>query len=110
MMTEDCTFFMAFGPTGSPDGTAANGPAEVQQAFQSTFENFPDATWASRGPDFVAQTADGMWRGASVWTFKGTRRSDGAVFDTNGVDIFTLRDGKIWIKDAFRKDVPPAMV
>ena len=108
MMADDCTFFMSLGPNGAPSGTAVTGKAEVQRVFETTFENFPDATWASRGPDFVAYMGGGVWRGVSEWTFRGTRRSDGSRFDTNGVDIFTLREGKILLKDAFRKDVPPA--
>jgi len=107
LMTDDCTFYMSLGPSGSPAGTSVRGKAEVQKAFETTFVNFPDATWASRGPDYVSQTADGVWRGVSMWTFRGTRLSDGASYDTNGVDVFEFRDGKIFIKDAYRKDVPP---
>ena len=38
---------------------------------------------------------------------KGTRKSDGAKFNTYGVDVFTMKNGKIYLKDAYRKDIPP---
>jgi len=38
----------------------------------------------------------------SEWTFTGTDK-DGTSVEVNGCDIFTFRDGKILIKDSFRK-------
>lgn len=109
MMTEDCVFSMSMGPTGVPSGTKVVGLAEVKAAFDTTFANFPDARWIPRDKDFVAPSDNGLYFGLSPWTFQGTRKSDGAKFDTNGVDVFTMKEGKIYLKDAYRKDIPPVL-
>ena len=41
-------------------------------------------------------------RGLSEWVFRGTR-TDGTRVEINGIDVFTFRDGKIAVKDSFRK-------
>ena len=65
------------------------------------FEAFPDAHWGN-ARHFVAGS-----RGVSEWTFTGTR-TDGARVEVMGCDLFTLRDGKIAVKNSFRKNRPPA--
>ena len=45
-------------------------------------------------------------RGVSEWKFTGTR-ADGTRVEANGCDLFTFRNGKIAVKDAYRKDRPP---
>jgi len=109
MMTEDCVFSTSMGLIGQPSGTQITGHSNVKAAFDTTFANFPDAQWIPRDKDFIASGDNGIWYGLSAWTFQGTRKSDGAIFDTNGVDVFTLKEGKIYLKDAFRKDVPPVI-
>jgi ketosteroid isomerase-like protein len=71
----------------------------VRQAFQSAWENFPDAQWRN-ARHFVAGD-----RGVSEWTFTGTA-ADGTRLEVDGVDLFTFREGKILVKNAFRKDRP----
>jgi ketosteroid isomerase-like protein len=100
MMTEDCEFRTAMGEHAH--GNSIRGKTAVREAFLTTFKNFPDARWVARGPDQVVGD-----RGFSEWTFIATRASDGARFDMDGVDLFVLRDGKIAVKDAYRKDRPP---
>jgi len=108
MMTPDAVFRQSAGPEGVFTGTEVIGHTNLKKAFETTFNSFPDAKWAQRGAGFVISSgAEGVWRGVSEWTFQGTRAVDGAKFDTNGVDIFTFKDGLIAIKDAYRKDVPP---
>jgi len=108
MMTEDAVFRTSGGPEGMHTGVEVVGKEALTTAFETTFATFPDARWVPRGASFaVMGEEDKVWRGASEWTFQGTRSSDGANFNTNGVDLFTFRDGLISIKDAFRKDVPP---
>jgi ketosteroid isomerase-like protein len=109
MMTEDCVFSTSMGLIGQPSGTQVVGLSNVKAAFDTTFANFPDARWIPRDKDFVATDDNNIWFGLSPWTFQGTRKSDGAKFDTNGVDVFTMKEGKIYLKDAFRKDVPPLL-
>lgn len=100
MMTEDCIFRMAMG--SDPNGTAVKGRKAVREAFLQTFEIFPDALWIPRAPDFVVGN-----RGVSEWTFQATRKADGVRLEMAGLDVFTFRDGKIAIKDAFRKERIP---
>lgn len=100
MMTEDCVFRTAMG--NEAHGSLISGKEAVKAAFVATFKNFPDARWVPRAKDEVVGN-----RGFSEWTFIATRASDGAKFHMDGVDLFILRDGKIAVKDAYRKDRPP---
>ena len=45
-------------------------------------------------------------RGVSEWTFTGTR-ADGSHVEVHGCDIFTFRDGRIALKNSYRKNRPP---
>ncbi len=60
---------------------------------------FPDAAWLD-GEHFVCGN-----RGVSECTFKGTK-ADGSRVEARMVDVFTFQDGKIAVKNAFRKDRP----
>jgi ketosteroid isomerase-like protein len=42
----------------------------------------------------------------SEWTFTGTR-ADGSRVEVNGCDVFTFREGKIAVKNSYRKNRPP---
>lgn len=97
-MTDDCVFETAAGP--DPWGTRYEGREAVRAAFAQVWAVFPDAQW-THGRHFVAGD-----RGVSEWTFTGTR-TDGTRIEANGVDVFTFRNGKIAVKNAFRKDRPP---
>jgi ketosteroid isomerase-like protein len=72
----------------------------VRAAYVAVFEQYPDAHWG-HARHFV--TAD---RGVSEWTFTGTRK-DGKRVEVTGCDVFTFRNGKIAIKNSFRKNRPP---
>jgi ketosteroid isomerase-like protein len=41
----------------------------------------------------------------SEWTFTGTR-ADGTRVEVHGCDLFTFRDGKIALKNSYRKNRP----
>ena len=45
-------------------------------------------------------------RAVSEWTFSGAG-ADGMRVEAQGADLFTLRDGKIIVKQALRKSRPP---
>jgi ketosteroid isomerase-like protein len=45
-------------------------------------------------------------RGVSEWTFTGTM-PDGQRVEVTGCDLFTFRDGRIAIKNSFRKNRAP---
>jgi steroid delta-isomerase-like uncharacterized protein len=96
-MTDDCVFETANGAEAF--GTRHVGREAVRGAFEAAWKNFPDAQWRN-GRHFVAGD-----RGVSEWLFTGTA-ADGSRIEANGVDVFTFRDGKIAVKNVFRKDRP----
>ncbi|HWI83660.1 nuclear transport factor 2 family protein [Ramlibacter sp.] len=97
-MTHDCVFEASAGPQAC--GTRSVGAVAVRAAFQEVWQTFPDAQW-SRARHFICGD-----RGVSEWTFTGTR-SDGGRVEVNGCDLFTFRDGKIAVKNSYRKNRPP---
>ena len=96
-MTDDCVFQTAAGPDAC--GTRHVGTEAVRAAFESAWLNFPDAKWIN-DRHFVQQDL-----GISEWTFAGTA-ADGSWVEADGVDIFTFKDGKIQMKNVFRKNRP----
>ena len=96
-MTDDCVFQTAAGPDAC--GTRHVGTEAVRAAFESAWLNFPDAKWIN-DRHFVQQDL-----GISEWTFTGTA-ADGTRVEADGVDIFTFKDGKIQMKNVFRKNRP----
>ena len=97
MMTDDCVFEASAGP--DVNGQRSEGTQAVRTAFAAVFEAFPNARWAN-ARHFIAGD-----RGVSEWTFTGTRK-DGTRVEVNGCDLFTLRDGKIAVKNSYRKNRP----
>ena len=98
MMTDDCVFEASAGP--QVNGQRSEGQEAVRAAFAAVFEAFHDAHWAG-ARHFIAGS-----RGVSEWTFTGTNLDDKRV-EVNGCDLLTFRDGKIAIKNAYRKNRPP---
>jgi steroid delta-isomerase-like uncharacterized protein len=98
MMTDDCVFEASAGP--QVNGQRSEGQEAVRAAFAAVFEAFHDAHWAG-ARHFIAGS-----RGVSEWTFTGTNM-DGKRVEVNGCDLLTFRDGKIAIKNAYRKNRPP---
>jgi ketosteroid isomerase-like protein len=96
-MHEECVFLTAAGDTAC--GTRHVGHAAVAKAFAAAWSAFPDAQWRN-GHHWVAGE-----RGISEWTFFGTA-SDGTRSQSDGVDLFRFRDGKIIEKNVFRKERP----
>jgi steroid delta-isomerase-like uncharacterized protein len=97
MMTDDCVFEASAGP--QVDGQRSEGAQAVRAAYAAVFEAFHDAHWANP-MHFIAGD-----RGVSEWTFTGTRH-DGTRVEVNGCDLFTFRDGKIAVKNSYRKNRP----
>jgi steroid delta-isomerase-like uncharacterized protein len=96
-MTDDCTFETSAG--SEAHGTRHVGREAVRKAFAAAWQNFPDAQWRN-ARHFVAGD-----RGVSEWLFTGTA-ADGTRVEVNGLDLFTFRDGRILIKNSFRKERP----
>lgn len=91
---EDCVFKTASGP--ERHGTRIEGKEAVAQAFSSVWKEMPDARW-----DEHRHFSYGG-RAVSEWIFSGTSRTAGYL-EVEGCDLFTLHDGKIAEKQAFRK-------
>lgn len=94
MMTDDCVFEASAGP--APSGARHRGQAAVRAAFAATLAAFPDSRWES-ARHFVAGD-----RGVSEWIYRGTR-ADGVRVEVAGCDVFTFREGRIAVKNSFRK-------
>ena len=98
MMTADGVFEASGG--NMVDGDRHEGQLAVRAAYAAVFEQYPDAHWGN-ARHFV--TGD---RGVSEWTFTGTLKA-GKRIEVTGCDLFTFRNGKIAIKNSFRKNRPP---
>ncbi len=94
-MTEDCEFVSYFG--SEPDGERFRGKETVRKRVVSFLIDYPDARWIN-----VRHFVSGD-RGVSEWTFTGTRKGTTDRLERCGCDVFTLRDGKIAIKDSYHK-------
>lgn len=94
MMTEDCIFEASRGP--EVKGTVYVGHDEVRRGIEEVFATFPDARWDTPR-HFIAGD-----RGVSEWVFTATG-ANGVRVEVQGCDVFTFRDGKIAIKNSYRK-------
>jgi ketosteroid isomerase-like protein len=93
-MTDDCVFEASAGV--GVRGTVYDGQRQVRKGVEAVFEQFHDARWS--GPKhFIAGD-----RGVTEWVFSGTR-DDGVRVEVQGCDVFTFRDGKIAVKNSYRK-------
>ena len=97
-MTADCIFEASAGP--DVNGQKFVGQERVKKAFEDVFETFPDAHW-SNPRHFILDD-----RGFTEWTFTGTKK-DGTKVEVTGCDLFTFKDGKIAIKNSYRKNLLP---
>jgi ketosteroid isomerase-like protein len=95
MMTEDCVFRSSAG--NEREGHNYRGHEEVKKAFDEVFSSYPDAKW-SNAQHFIKGD-----RGVSEWIFSGTK-INGEKIEVTGCDLFTIRNGKIWIKNSYRKN------
>lgn len=82
-------------------GSRIIGAAAVRDAFINTFKSFPDAKWLN-GKHWL--TAD-LEHGISETTFSASS-PDGGLIEANMVDVFSFKDDKILVKNAFRKNRP----
>ncbi|MCJ7467403.1 MAG: nuclear transport factor 2 family protein [Maribacter sp.] len=94
-MTNDCVFEASAGPDF--DGEKFTGQEQVRKAFEKVFLTFPDAQWGNSRHFILGN------RGFSEWIFTGTKR-DGTQVEVTGCDLFTFENGKIAIKNSYRKN------
>ncbi|HEX9583025.1 MAG TPA: nuclear transport factor 2 family protein [Gammaproteobacteria bacterium] len=93
-MTDDCVFEVSWGP--EIYGERHVGREAVRAGFSKVMDTYPDAQW-NDATHFVAGD-----RGVSEWRFTGTDLS-GQKVAVNGCDVFTFRNGKIRVKNSYRK-------
>ncbi|MDP3821340.1 MAG: nuclear transport factor 2 family protein [Burkholderiales bacterium] len=98
LMADECVFEASGGPLAC--GARHVGRSAVRAAYAEVWSTFPDAHWGN-ARHFVQGD-----RGVSEWTFTGTA-ADGSRVEVNGCDLFTFRDGKIAVKNSYRKNRPP---
>lgn len=96
-MTEDCVFEASAGDDVC--GVRYEGAAAVRAGFAKAWETLADAAW-NDARHFVCGE-----RGVSEWIFSGTR-TDGKRVEVTGCDVFTFKNGKIAVKNSFRKNRP----
>jgi len=96
-MSEDCIFESSAGDDTC--GTRYEGSEAVSKGYTKAWRDFPDAQWNDPS-HFVSGN-----RGVSEWVFTGTN-VDGKRVEVAGCDLFLFRDGKIVIKNSYRKNRP----
>jgi taurine dehydrogenase small subunit len=94
---DDCVFYAVGGP--EVYGAKIEGKDAIAAAFVGVWTGMKDAQWAHHG-HFVCGD-----RAVSEWTFSGTN-PDGSRVEAEGADLFTVRDGKLTVKQALRKNRP----
>lgn len=94
---DDCVFNAVGGAEAY--GSRFEGAEAIASAFSGVWTAMADARW-----DHHSHFVHGD-RAVSEWTFSGSNK-DGARVEAEGCDLFTLRDGKIVRKQAFRKHRP----
>jgi ketosteroid isomerase-like protein len=97
MMTDDGVFEASAGD--HVNGERHEGQRAVRAAYEAVFVQYPDAHWAD-ARHFVKGN-----RGVSEWIFTGTL-NDGRRVEVTGCDLLTFRNGKIAVKNSFRKNRP----
>lgn len=95
-MADDGEFHAAAGKP--PGGDVHVGHDALRRAFTAIFDQFPDARWRDAVHSVVGDIA------LSEWTFTGTG-PDGNAVRVRGCDVFRIQNGKIAVKDTFRKQV-----
>jgi steroid delta-isomerase-like uncharacterized protein len=96
-MTDDCVFESSGGEDVC--GTRYEDSKAVRKGYSKSWEDFPDAQWIDARHFVIGD------RGVSEWVFTGTK-ADGKRSEVAGCDIFTFRDGKIAVKNSYRKNRP----
>jgi hypothetical protein len=79
--------------SAAPD---TKGASTCGRGFAEVFAAFPDAHWGG-ARHFISGN-----RGVSEWTFTGTRAGSVRV-EVTGCDLFTFKNGKIAVKNSYRK-------
>lgn len=98
LSTDDCEFWAAAGPDAL--GTRSIGRQAVGAAYQAIFDTYPDGQWTNGRITVLSPD-----RALSEWLFVGTT-VEGRRVEVLGLDLLDLKDGKVRIKNTFRKNRP----
>ncbi len=94
---DDCVFYTVAGD--EVYGARIEGAKAMADAFSAVWAGMKDAHW-----DHHSHFVSGD-RAVSEWTFSGTD-AQGRRVEAQGADLFTVRNGKIVVKQALRKQRP----
>ena len=97
MSSEDCIFLASTG--SAPGGTIYSGQIEVREAYAAIFKAFPDGQWTNS-----RATSLGGGRYLTEWRFAATK-PDGEPISVDGLDILEITEGKVSLKNSFRKSI-----
>ena len=92
VMTDDCVFENTLPP---PDGERFAGQAAVRKFWSDFFRDTPHARFEA---EEVIVSGN---RGTVLWVYRKMR--NGQPWHLRGVDVFTVRDGKVAAKLAYVK-------
>jgi uncharacterized protein (TIGR02246 family) len=90
------TLFTEDGVWEASWGARYVGKAELKRGLEELFKNVPDVKFVE-AKRFASDD-----HGVSEWRVVGTR-PDGTKIDDQGCDLYTIRDGKVASKRAYRK-------
>ena len=96
-MADDCVFCSAAGAT--PQGGVFKGREAVRAAYAAVWQKFPDAKW-NNPTHFISGE-----RGVSQWLFTGSTPDGKEKSHVYGCDVFEFKNGKIFCKDTYRKQM-----
>ena len=96
LFSHDCVFEASGGT--EVFGQRFSGCDEVRAAFAGVFERLRDANWGGGRHAVIGENY-----GLSEWTLTGIL-ANGDRLEVNGCDFLTFRDGKIVLKNSFRKN------
>lgn len=94
---DDCAFYAAAG--GTPKGGVSEGRAAVRASYEAVWKKFPDAKWHDP-THFVSGD-----RGVTQWLFTGSTPDGKEKSNVRGCDVFDFKNGKILVKDTYRKQM-----
>ena len=94
---DDCAFYAAAG--GTPKGGVSEGRAAVRASYEAVWKKFPDAKWHNP-THFVSGE-----RGVTQWLFTGSTADGKEKSNVHGCDVFEFKNGKILVKDTYRKQM-----
>ena len=99
-VTDDFEWRLAEGPD-APDARVVRGKEEVRQALRERDARFRSVRFSETEVFVADDQVIGRFRATGSY-------ATGAPLDVRGVDLYTIRDGRIAVKDSYWKRIRPA--